>query len=131
MSLFQMRLERSIVQEALLGILVDGSIRDFDRLNELGVPIWARSVRAWGATKGKLGELDVPVTIGRTMIQAGDVLTLDCDGAVVVPASQAHQILEAALARARREEEMRHRYLAGELSVDVYDLRPLLQKLLP
>ena len=37
------------------GMLVDGSVRDLDELRELGLPIWARFVRALGATKGRGG----------------------------------------------------------------------------
>ena len=42
------------------GMLVDGAVRDLDELAELGLPIWARFVRAQGATKGEVGKLDVP-----------------------------------------------------------------------
>ena len=43
------------------GMLVDGAVRDLDELAALGLPIWARYVRAQGATKGEVGELDVTV----------------------------------------------------------------------
>ena len=37
------------------GILVDGAVRDVDELAAIGLPIWARLIRAKGATKGVVG----------------------------------------------------------------------------
>jgi hypothetical protein len=50
-------------------MLVDGAVRDLDELAEIGLPIWARFVRAQGATKGEVGQLDVPVVIGGAEIR--------------------------------------------------------------
>lgn len=51
-------------QQGVAGILVDGAVRDLDELIAIGMPIWARFVRAQGATKGEVGELDTPVVVG-------------------------------------------------------------------
>lgn len=53
-------------------ILVDGAIRDFEELLKLGLPIWTRYIRVRGATKTRMGQLDVPVTVGGTSIAPGD-----------------------------------------------------------
>ncbi len=109
------------------GLLVDGAVRDLDELAELGLPIWARYVRAQGATKGEVGELDVPVVIGGSEINPGDLVVLDCDGAVAVPHSQVAQVLVLAEERAERERLLRERYAAGELSYDVNGLREVVE----
>ena len=54
--------------QGVVGILVDGAIRDLDELRAIGLPIWARWVRAQGATKGVVGALDVPVVVGGATI---------------------------------------------------------------
>ena len=69
------------------GILVDGAVRDLDELAAIGLPIWARFVRAQGATKGEVGELDVPVVVGGAEIRPGDLVVMDCDGALALPQS--------------------------------------------
>ena len=56
------------------GILVDGAVRDLDELAAIGLPIWARFVRAQGATKGAVGKLDVPVVVGGAEIRPGDLV---------------------------------------------------------
>jgi 4-hydroxy-4-methyl-2-oxoglutarate aldolase len=114
-------------KQGVAGVLVDGAIRDLDELTELGLPIWTRFVRAQGATKGEVGKLDVPVVVGGVEIGPGDLIVMDCDGAVVLPVDQGDEVLPAALERAERETAVRQRYRAGELSYDLQGLRALVE----
>jgi len=104
-------------------ILVDAAVRDVVELRGLGLPIWARWVRVRGATKTIPGELQVPITVGGATMRPGDVIVLDADGAVVVAAERAEAVLEASLAREAREAGLRAAFAAGQLSIDVYNLR--------
>lgn len=113
--------------QGVAGILVDGAVRDLDELAELGLPIWTRFVRAQGATKGDVGKLDVPVVVGGAEIRPGDLVVMDCDGAVVVPADRVDEMLPAARERAERETAVRQRYRDGDLSYDLQGLRALVE----
>lgn len=113
--------------QGVAGILVDGAVRDLDELAELGLPIWARFVRAQGATKGGIGKLDVPVVVGGADIRPGDLVVMDGDGALVVAADRVDVVLPAARERAEREAEVRQRYRDGELSYDLQGLRALVE----
>jgi len=108
-------------------ILVDGAVRDLDELAGIGLPIWARFIRAQGATKGEVGKLDVPVVIGGAEIRPGDLVVIDGDGAMALPAAQVDGVLALALERAERERAMRARYAGGELSYDLQGLRKLVE----
>jgi len=110
------------------GVLVDGAVRDLDELGTIGLPVWARFVRASGATKGEAGRLDVPVLVGGTQIRPGDLVVLDCDGALTLPRERIDEVLPLAIARAERERALRQRYLAGELSYDVNELREIVER---
>jgi 4-hydroxy-4-methyl-2-oxoglutarate aldolase len=109
------------------GMLVDGAVRDLDELVEIGLPIWTRVVRAQGATKGEIGKLDVPVTIGGAEIRPGDLVVLDCDGAMALPQERVEEVTPLAVARAEHERAMRERYAAGELSYDLNGLREIVE----
>jgi 4-hydroxy-4-methyl-2-oxoglutarate aldolase len=114
-------------KHGVAALLVDAAIRDFDELVSIGLPIWARWVRAQGATKGGVGQLDVPVVIGGAAIRPGDLVVMDCDGAMALPAERVDEVLPLALEREQREAAMRERYAAGELSYDVQGLRALVE----
>lgn len=109
------------------GMLVDGAVRDLDELADFGLPIWARFVRAQGASKGEVGKLDVPVVVGGADIRPGDLVVMDGDGVVVVPSDRVEEVLPAARERAERETAVRERYRAGELSYDLQGLRALVE----
>jgi 4-hydroxy-4-methyl-2-oxoglutarate aldolase len=98
------------------GLLIDAAIRDADELSELGLPVWARFVRARGAAKEKAGALDVRV-------EPGDVVVMDADGAVVVPAGRAEGVLEAGRRREADEAAMMDELRAGALTLDLMSLR--------
>jgi 4-hydroxy-4-methyl-2-oxoglutarate aldolase len=93
----------------------------------MGLPIWARWVRSRGATKDVVGELDVPVRVGGAEIRPGDLVVLDADGATVVAAERADEVLEASLAREAKEAAKRQRLQAGELSYELDGLRAVVE----
>ncbi len=115
------------LDQGVVALLVDGAVRDLDELRELGLPIWTRFVRAQGATKDHVGELDTPVVVGGAQIVAGDVVVLDADGAVVVRADRVDEVVSVSLEREARERDLRARYAAGERSYDVNNLRELVE----
>jgi 4-hydroxy-4-methyl-2-oxoglutarate aldolase len=104
-------------------ILVDAAVRDVDELAALGLPIWARWIRATGATKDHVGDLDVPVDVGGQTIAPGDLVVLDGDGAVTVPADLARWVAEASLVRSETERSSREIYQGGGLGYDRMHLR--------
>jgi 4-hydroxy-4-methyl-2-oxoglutarate aldolase len=106
------------------GMLIDAAVRDAEELGRMGLPIWARYIRARGAERKTLGRLGVPITLGGVTIRNGDIVVLDADGAVVVAAERAEEVLEASRARAEREAALREKFAAGVLSIDLYGLRP-------
>ncbi|WP_424467049.1 dimethylmenaquinone methyltransferase [Pseudoclavibacter helvolus] len=106
-----------------VAILADSSVRDVEELRDMGIPIWTRWVRARGAGKETRGEVDAEVTIGGAPINSGDIVVLDADGGVVVPAADADLALEQSLAREQKESVLRKRWRSGELSYDAYGFR--------
>jgi len=105
------------------GVLVNAAVRDSADLARLSMPIWARWRRATGATKNSRGSVNVPVTIGGTEIVPGDVLVLDDDGATAITKSDVDSALTAVRERLTKEDGLRKRWAAGELSYDAYGMR--------
>jgi 4-hydroxy-4-methyl-2-oxoglutarate aldolase len=105
------------------GVLVNAAVRDSVDLAKLAMPVWTRWRRATGATKNTRGSVNVPVTIGGTEIESGDVLVLDDDGATAIKSSEVDSALVAVRERIGKEDGLRKRWAAGELSYDAYGMR--------
>jgi len=110
------------------GILVDAAVRDVTELVELGIPVWTHFVRVKGATKTKVGKLNVPISVGGTQISPADILVLDADGGVCVKRERAGEVLRASEARLDREARLRDKLVAGEMSYDLHGLREVVEK---
>jgi 4-hydroxy-4-methyl-2-oxoglutarate aldolase len=108
-------------------ILVDAAVRDSEELAAIGLPVWARWVRSRGASKTEVGELDVPVTAGGQVIRPGDLVVLDADGATVVAAERAEEVLSASRAREEKERVKREKLQGGALSYELDGLRAIVE----
>ena len=115
------------LSQGIAGILVDGAVRDRDEIAAMALPVWTRFVRGQGPTKGVAGGVDVRVVVGGTEIRPGDLVVMDCDGAMALPGARLDEVLPLALAREQHENTMRERYAAGELSYDIQGLRKLVE----
>jgi len=108
-------------------VLVDAAIRDAVAIRALGLPVWSRYVRARSASKTHVGRLDEPLEMGGATIAAGDLIVLDGDGALAVPAGRVAEIVAAAAKRDAAEALKRERYRNGELSYDLDGLRAVVE----
>lgn len=108
-------------------ILVDAAVRDVEELVKLGLPVWTRFIRVKGATKTKVGELNVPMSVGGARIAPDDIVILDSDGGVCVKQERASEILRAAEDRFEREAGLRKKLLAGEVTYDLHGLRKIIE----
>ena len=111
-----------------LGLVIDAGVRDIAELQAMNFPVWSKAVHAKGTIKATVGSVNMPVDLRR---RAGESRRRDRGrrrwrggGA----AAKAAEIAQAAQAREDKEAATRKRLAAGELGLDIYDMRGKLEE---
>ena len=122
-------LATSLMSRGVRGLVIEAGCRDIKDLKKMGFPVWSKCVSAQGTVKETLGSVNIPINCAGQDINPGDVIVADDDGVVVVERLKAADVLESSKQREEKEAKNRPRYAAGELSLDMYGMRPALQEL--
>jgi 4-hydroxy-4-methyl-2-oxoglutarate aldolase len=121
-------LATAVQARGVRGLVIEAGCRDVAELERMRFPVWSKHISARGTAKERLGSVNVPIEIAGERVEPGDVVVADDDGVVIVRRADTAQVLAACRAREEKEAASRARYAAGELSLDVSNMREALER---
>lgn len=117
-------LTTAAIGRGLVGLVIDGGVRDTAALEARRFPVLAAMVALPGASKVMAGTAGLPTRVGGVEVRVGDWVVGDCDGAAIVQGGQIEQVIRGSRARAAAEAAMFEKLLGGATTVDLLGLDP-------
>ena len=106
----------------LLGVVIDGCVRDVAALERRRFPVFGTGVALRGARKEAGGRVGGAVRIGEAEVRPGDWVVGDADGVTVIAAGDLDSALERSRARSAREAELFGELRDGATTVELLGL---------
>jgi 4-hydroxy-4-methyl-2-oxoglutarate aldolase len=95
---------REAMRRGLAGIVVDGAVRDIEKIRGLSVPVYSRSVTPVSGTTRRIFETQVAIRCGGVTVNPGDVIFGDDDGIVVATERELAEVIPVAETIQQKEE---------------------------
>ena len=104
------------------GAVVDGYSRDTNEILELNFPTFSFGGYAQDqGPRGKVVDYRSPIEMNGVKIAPGDIVFGDIDGVCIVPQKAEEAVFQAALEKARGENQVRKALEAGMSTVEAFD----------
>lgn len=110
-------------ERGVLGLIMDGGVRDVVEQQDLGFPVFSRGVCVRRTGKNFPGIVNEPVVVGGVLVSPGDAVIADADGVIVLPPETVTATLESSRERLAKEAVFMDRIRAGESTMDIYGFR--------
>lgn len=115
------------LRKKIAGFVVDGAIRDLAEWADGEVPVFAKGHTHRGPDKSGPGEVNVPISCSGMVVNPGDLLLADSDGALAISPADAESVLVRAKAHLQKEENIRKNNASG--TTDPERFNSILRKL--
>lgn len=107
------------------GAIVDGAIRDWPKIEKIGIPLWVKGLTPNYATQSALNPwaYNVAVDMCDVLVLPGDVILADDDGVVCVPVNLVDALLEKGVSHEDWETFSRQKLAEGGSIWKYYPLK--------
>jgi len=105
-----------------VGAIVDGMVRDVDKMAAMGFPVFAGGTNCRDSRdRQRVVDLDVIVEVGGVAIHPGDLVLIDVDGMVVVPQAVERETIERAWNKLHAENITRDAIRGGMKATEAWE----------
>jgi len=99
--------------QGIVGVVIDGAVRDIDDICKMKFPIFARHFTPTAGEPKGFGEINAPIEICGRKIEPGDWIIGDESGVVVVPKNAAMEMANRAIDVNEKENRIREEIQRG------------------
>ena len=105
----------AIVASGCVGVVLDGPCTDVPEIERYDLSVWCRGTAPITTRLYDVGgSFNVPICIGGSVVNPGDVVIADFSGVLIMPVDDAEADVDWALAKQKSEPAGHERVLAGE-----------------
>lgn len=108
-------------KKGIAGVITDGLVRDVAETRAAGLPVFSIGLTPVGPTKEGVGQMGLPMACGGVLVNPGDIIIGDEDGAVVVRQEEAEDVLARVQARMALEQQWFEAIARGEVILEDAD----------
>ncbi|MFZ6044594.1 RraA family protein [Pseudomonas sp. CR3202] len=107
----------------VVGLVIDGGVRDIQAIEKLGFPVFSRGVSVKGTVKATAPSIGESMPFNGAQVAPGDLVVADDDGVVIIPRAEVERTLAEGEARADNEARMMAALRAGSTTVELMGLK--------
>lgn len=113
----------SCLNKGVVGVVIDGAVRDVDDIRRLNFPVFAVSITPNAGEPKGFGEINAEIQCGGQTVKPGDFIVGDDNGVVVVPKERGYEIARRAVEVEKTERRIRDEIKRGKTLSEVMYLQ--------
>jgi RraA family protein len=117
------------LQRGLGGIIIDGGCRDTQQIQKIPLPVYARFITPMAGTASQIFKTQTEIQCGGVPVRPGDIVFGDDDGIVVMTEKEMKDIIEAAQAVQKTEEQIFSRMEQGQSLLEMLNFSEHCEKI--
>lgn len=106
----------------VVGLIIDGGVRDIAALKKRQFPVFARGISLKGTVKASAPSVGQAFNFAGAMVAPGDLVVADDDGVIIIPIADAPRTFTEGEARASKEAEMMQALTEGRSTLELMNL---------
>ena len=106
----------------VVGLVIDGGVRDIAALKKRQFPVFARGISVKGTVKASAPSVGQPFNFNGALVAQGDWVVADDDGVIIIPKADAARTLAEGEARASKEAQMMQALTEGRSTLELMNL---------